>query len=414
MAQCCGLMPLHGICSPTSAHLYFRRRSARFVYCLCVALVLGVVELLSVIHMITAFCISGVGFMSSIGYMTAGAVFYGNSCMALWLFARLARRWPALMAAWSRVEQATWRWRRPELALRFKVITGVILATALVEHILSILTNIPDLLFHKKHNATVCPGDQDLVEKRVNMEGWQNDFLRVYSCRSHSFIFTVVRYQTWMGVIVFIISKIATFIWNYTDIFVCLLGSALTETYNKLNQRMLSVNGKSLRQQEWQEMREHYAMLSSLTKTVDENISGIVLLSFTNNLYFICLQLLNGLSPNLTSALDSVYFFGSFVFLLARTVAVTLFAARVHDESRVALPVLYNCPSDSYCEEVSRLQVQITADEIALTGMRFFYVTRNFMLAMIGAIVTYEVVLLQFSVAMLSNKANTTSDTPSH
>ncbi|CAG2067238.1 unnamed protein product, partial [Timema podura] len=109
-----------------------------------------------------------------------------------------------------------------------------------------------------------------------------------------------------------------------------------------------------LRREEWRELREHYAMLSTLTKHLDSNVSGIVLLSFANNLYFICLQLLNGLSPNLNGALDSVYFFGSFAFLLTRTVTVTLFTAKIHDESRIALPVLYNCPSDSYCEEVDK------------------------------------------------------------
>ncbi|XP_068086445.1 gustatory receptor for sugar taste 64f-like [Anabrus simplex] len=89
--------------------------------------------------------------------------------------------------------------------------------------------------------------------------------------------------------------------------------------------------------------------MSNLVKMVDENVSPIILLSFSSNLYFICLPLHNGLSPKSTSALDYIYFFGSFIFLLARTIMVTLFAAQVHDESRVALPVLYNCPPQNYC-----------------------------------------------------------------
>lgn len=51
-----------------------------------------------------------------------------------------------------------------------------------------------------------------------------------------------------------------------------------------------------LNKEDWRELREYFAVLSSLTKNVDNNICSIVFLSFGNNLYFICLQLLNGLS----------------------------------------------------------------------------------------------------------------------
>jgi len=47
---------------------------------------------------------------------------------------------------------------------------------------------------------------------------------------------------------------------------------------------------------DWCEFREDYANLSCMVKKVDNNIAPIILLSFANNLYFICLQLLNGLS----------------------------------------------------------------------------------------------------------------------
>ena len=56
----------------------------------------------------------------------------------------------------------------------------------------------------------------------------------------------------------------------------------------------------------------------------------------------------------LDSTLVSVlYFFGSFLFLIGRTVAVTLFAARINDQSRVVLPLLYNCPASKYTIEVN-------------------------------------------------------------
>lgn len=47
---------------------------------------------------------------------------------------------------------------------------------------------------------------------------------------------------------------------------------------------------------EWSEAREQFADLANLTRNIDSTVSSIIFLSFANNLYFICLQLLNGLS----------------------------------------------------------------------------------------------------------------------
>nr|WGC54961.1 gustatory receptor 3 [Psyttalia incisi] len=100
------------------------------------------------------------------------------------------------------------------------------------------------------------------------------------------------------------------------------------------------------------------------------------------------------------SLLLTLYFFTSFAFLIGRTVAVTLFTARINDQSKLALPAIYNCPASSFNNETQRLQLQLSSDEVVMTGLKFFSITRNFMLAVAGAILTYEVILLQFNVAM--------------
>jgi hypothetical protein len=47
-----------------------------------------------------------------------------------------------------------------------------------------------------------------------------------------------------------------------------------------------------------------------------------------------------------------VYFFVSFSYLLFRTVAVSLCAASIYDESRAAKDLLYAVPTESYRIEV--------------------------------------------------------------
>lgn len=75
-----------------------------------------------------------------------------------------------------------------------------------------------------------------------------------------------------------------------------------------------------------------------------------------------------------------VYFFWSFGFLILRTAFVAFCAADIHDQSKEAKTVIYSVPQESYCSETKRFLTQLTTNEIALTGCRFFSVTRGLIL----------------------------------
>ncbi|KAG5322760.1 GR64E protein, partial [Pseudoatta argentina] len=135
------------------------------------------------------------------------------------------------------------------------------------------------------------------------------------------FLFSV-KYNLALGIFIFIVSKLATFTWNFTDVFIAMVATGLAERYKTLYKYVISSISKH-RLIDWSELREDYAVLSFMVKKVDNDISPIIFLSFVNNLYFICLQLLNGLS----------------------------------------------------------LLHLLSTDNITLTGMRFFSITRNFLLA---------------------------------
>ncbi|XP_069678713.1 gustatory receptor for sugar taste 64f-like [Periplaneta americana] len=202
----------------------------------------------------------------------------------------------------------------------------------------------------------------------------------------------------------------------------------------------------------WRSTREDYNALSFLTSNVDNCVSSIVLLCFATNLFFICQQLLNSMRcasnlprraarlslspPSVGRAIDSrlsqyindgwvvqvsdsryshsgsavqmTYFYVSFSYLILRTVAMALYAASVHDESRVARNVLYSVPAHNYQIEIHRFLVQVATDNISLTGLNFFPVTRTVLLTLAGTIVTYEVVLVQFGTTSESSSPNMT------
>lgn len=49
-----------------------------------------------------------------------------------------------------------------------------------------------------------------------------------------------------------------------------------------------------------------------------------------------------------------------------------------------------------FFNQTKRFSEEVTNDTVALSGMKFFYLTRGLVLSVAGTIVTYELVLLQF------------------
>ncbi|XP_043525132.1 gustatory receptor 5a for trehalose-like isoform X1 [Frieseomelitta varia] len=386
MARLFGLFPMTGIRSVSPSKLRFKIFSFITFYSCFIAAMVFLTTIVSMCHMLKTLNAKTFRTRGGIAEATGGAVFYGNSLMGSILFFRLSLRWVSLQREWRAMERYIDSNSIEPTRLRWKFffLSTVTLVLSFIEHVLSMFNsvegydwNAPNSTFHS--------------------------FLETYTLRSHSFLFDTcsslfsVDYNFIIGLYVFVVSKLATFTWNFMDLFIMLVATGLAERYKSLNKTLAVTVTKYRPTFYWRELREDYAILSCIVKKVDEHISPIILLSFANNLYFICLQLLNGLSIPNKNIMSAVYFFGSFGFLIFRTCAVTLLTARIHDQSKEALPYLYNCSTSSYGIEAQRLQYQLATDDVALTGLRFFSITRNFMLAVAGAIITYEVVLLQFN-----------------
>lgn len=70
--------------------------------------------------------------------------------------------------------------------------------------------------------------------------------------------------------------------------------------------------------------------------------------------------------------------------------------AAVNDESQRPFEVLRAIPRDGWCVEAKRFAEEVINDTVALTGMKFFNMTRKLVLKVTGSIITYELVLIQF------------------
>ncbi|CAB3221030.1 unnamed protein product [Arctia plantaginis] len=145
----------------------------------------------------------------------------------------------------------------------------------------------------------------------------------------------------------------------------------------------------------WSELREHYSKLALLVKEIDTQLSGFVLLSFFCDMYYTCAQLFILLRILATPDFILSYY-TSFVFVITRFVLLSLFGANVHNTAQKPIIPVYSVQPEEYDQEVLRFQLILRYTTVAFSG-KFFYVTRNTILQVISTIVTYELVLLQFS-----------------
>lgn len=82
----------------------------------------------------------------------------------------------------------------------------------------------------------------------------------------------------------------------------------------------------------------------------------------------------------LPSFMNKVYFWFSLLFLIWRTLSVSLYASYIHDESKKTITILRAIPRCSWCKESYRFSEEVVNETVALTGMKFFRLTRTLIL----------------------------------
>lgn len=76
-----------------------------------------------------------------------------------------------------------------------------------------------------------------------------------------------------------------------------------------------------------------------------------------------------------------VYFWYSLIFLIMRAVAVSFSVAAIHDETKKPIHILRAVPAHSWNTETKRFYHEVNNSTIALSGMRFFFLTRKLILS---------------------------------
>jgi gustatory receptor len=74
---------------------------------------------------------------------------------------------------------------------------------------------------------------------------------------------------------------------------------------------------------------------------------------------------------------------------------VFLSAASINAAARQIDVVLRDVPSRAMCSELERFILQVRTELIAISGMKFFYMTRPMVLQVAAAVFTYELTMIQ-------------------
>lgn len=105
-------------------------------------------------------------------------------------------------------------------------------------------------------------------------------------------IFHFFRYNHALGALGKLINIVSTFVWTYMDVFVIIISVGLVFRLRQINERLLAIKGHLVEERFWVEHRLYYRSIGDLCDTIDREIGMITLVSFSNNLFFICVQLL--------------------------------------------------------------------------------------------------------------------------
>ncbi|XP_033241085.1 gustatory receptor for sugar taste 64e isoform X3 [Drosophila pseudoobscura] len=332
IAQIFALMPVRGIGSKLAEDLTFAWSSARTYYALAMMISFGIT--------------SGyiVAFMTNISFdfdSVETMVFYGSIFLISMSFLQLATRWPAIAQEWQAVETKLPPLRlgkeRRSLAHHIKMITLVATTCSLVEHLLSMTSTMT--------YSVACPR-------------WPGHPVDNFLYFNFATVFHFVDYSTFLGLLGKVINVLSTFAWNFNDIFVMAVSVALASRFRHLNDYMQREARSATTVDYWMQCRVNFRNLCKLCQVVDDGISTITLLCFSNNLYFICGKILKSMQTK-PSASHTMYFWFSLTYLLGRTLVLSLYSSSINDESKRPLRIFRMVPREYWCDEESQDRASI-------------------------------------------------------
>ncbi|KAF7272884.1 hypothetical protein GWI33_014362 [Rhynchophorus ferrugineus] len=315
------------------------------------------------------------------------AVCFQAECIVLSvLFLHLAMVWPRFVKEWTVVELSMKKYEPPtNLKRKIAIIITVLMCMAIFEHLM-----------------VTC--DRLMFATTLARESGQGIFYEYLHNIMFPEVFKSVPYSTWLGIVLQIFVFQRTFMWTFLDVFIIVVSTCFHFRLKQISKKLHSLSRlQVLDQKVWRSVREDYVRLSKLCDVINKRLCWFIIISYLTNIYHILSQLFSSLKP-MDDTFQKVYFYISFFLLILRVTLVCFFGGCIYDEHNEIVKVLTSVPSSVYNVEVERFISHLSTSEVVLTGKHFFNITRNLILKVASAVVTYELVLIQFNTQEFKRK----------
>ncbi|XP_055633907.1 gustatory receptor for sugar taste 64e-like [Toxorhynchites rutilus septentrionalis] len=373
--QVFGIFPVLGYGSARAREIEFKLFSLRTFYSLLVQLGGSILSGFSM----ATFWTTGVEFSKILSW-----IFFTINLLITLCFTLLAKQWAQLMTQWENTEQSLPRRTQlsagnRKLLRKVKVFSSILMMSAMFEHALAKPSGL--------YRAYRC-GIKEL--------------LKAHLMQAFPEMFSFIQYNIYVGFVAQVVTTILTFYWNFIDLFLIILSMGLRNNLKHVNDVILDSKAYYHSELFWHDHWKHYQRVCELVHLFKGKMAVFVIISFANNLFFICIQLVGFLKPY-PGIIVAIYVWYSLAHLVTRMVLVSVYAAAIHDESRKLIPLFRTIPTKYYSKELQRFHEQVENDKVALSGFGFFHLTRKLLLKISATIVTYELVLLQLNDAEEKN-----------
>uniref|UniRef100_A0A1I8PVU0 Gustatory receptor n=1 Tax=Stomoxys calcitrans TaxID=35570 RepID=A0A1I8PVU0_STOCA len=313
---------------------------------------------------------------------TTGPLSFSIECvLAFMLFLDLSRKWPNLIKATRQLEViflGVPYGACPEsqmLSRRVRLTGSIFLMGAILEHLCYV-------------SSSLYSNHLQILQCNLTVDFWRN-----YYTRERLQFFSLIEYNVWLVPLLQWITISMTFVWNFVDIFLILVSQVLAMRFNQFKWHIQCHQKEHMSTDFWLNVRQDFLSLTDLLWKFDRALSSLVLLSCAQSLYFLAVQTFHAFLYR-DNFMSEIYFWFSLVFVACRTFYMMWSAANINHTANGILSTIYEIPTSKWCLELKRLNEVIVSDLIALSGKGFFFLTRRLMLAMLGTLVIYELVLL--------------------
>uniref|UniRef100_A0A182VQP8 Gustatory receptor n=1 Tax=Anopheles minimus TaxID=112268 RepID=A0A182VQP8_9DIPT len=372
-----GQFPLYGILHRKPSQWHFRWVSFQTVLCL----VLVVVGLFLSFVEYDRLLVIGVNADNIIG-----PLFYVDVIIIMLLLLRIATRWSTMVPKWEQVEalevmQFNSQKQYERSAQRIRAVAGLLIVMGFAEHMLSIGKTV----YVKVDEARVCNWDY-------------NNLPEYYALRTNGFFFRHVPYNFPTFLLLEYANTALTMAWTVQDVLIIMISDSIAGYFGRLNARIQFYSTVQViaREKFWSEIHSDYVMVCELLEHAMSICSPLLVVSCGTNLYLICYQLFH-LVESEKFVIMTVFTYYSLFFVILRTFLTLHHCSAVHEVARKPLKLCRRVPTANWCDELERFYTFIRKSSIAISAMGLFRLTKRTMLTMLGAVITYELVMLHFA-----------------